>query len=210
MNVPAKIAVFLIKTLFNYFNLCFIVIKQMYTYVFKKQISKLFRKCQFVAKNSIINFTFYQFYNDLDAVNEISNKDVSIRNGHNFLGFKVNCRHLLPVAFCLVFFLDTAWQMAGFGWNLAQIPADSTLARKVMPSSLIAQADVFFSDIIAMIFGVAIQFLVHDMADFEIKYRMFAIRHQNGKDLKEMRQNGKGKTEDANLYSSHSFNFEYF
>src|SRR5690625_3327770 len=97
-------------------------------------MSVRFRKAkQFLVKSAliqkIINVSFRQFYNDMDGVCEIPEEveqvdgtsDSVTRYRSEDKNFKINRRYLAPVLFCLLYFLDLAWNLVSVRGNIDAI-----------------------------------------------------------------------------------------
>lgn len=158
-----------------------------------KKFKRSFAKNVFIQKLAYL--LFHQFYNDMDAVLEITNSTAEnvLHNSSAPMRFKMNLRYLAPVTLCFLFFVDTLLNLASVGWNVNHIPGDGTMAQKIMPPSLAHQADIFWLDVITITGGIAGLALFHEMAPFDIKTRMLTILCRNGT-LKGIKQNGQGGT----------------
>lgn len=146
-----------------------------------------------------VDSVFTSLYNDMDGVKVVKApiSDTSVSESvteQKTVRRVINLRYLLPCFLYLVYLFDTLylWLGSDFDWSFTgNGTSDGTLGRKLLPARVAQQADIFWIEVSLMIFGGAVQFLLHDMAPFERQFRMFAFVGEDGS-LVEMKQNGKG------------------
>lgn len=137
-----------------------------------------------------ISFEFFNcFYTDIDAVQEIKSAE-KIHNKWKTMKFNMNIRYLPGNIIYLTFYFINFGIFALYNYKYSIIPANVLPSQKLVPAQFSDQADIFFGFIIFIGTCCGLNLLFHNMNNYNVTFRMYAILHSNGS-FKKIIQNGQ-------------------